>query len=89
MEVNTNKIALVPELSRVAPQQETSKIRHNTINLNSEYDHENMTELTIVHYRQFRHISQVCRIHYHGQSRRRQRTNQEEVKMIHCLCQRL
>ena len=41
-----------------------------------------MTELAIVHYRQFRHISQVCRINYHGQLCRRQWTNQDKLKMI-------
>ena len=39
-----------------------------------------MTEIAVVHYRKFRHISQVCRINYHGQSYRRQRTNAEEIK---------
>ena len=44
------------------------------------YDHKIMTELAVVHYRQFRHISQVCRINYHGQSCRMQQTNPEELK---------
>ena len=39
------------------PTQQTSKIRHNTINLNSLCTiTKNMTELAVVHYRQFRHI---------------------------------
>ena len=87
------------------PTQQTCKIRHNTINLNSLitelsnsckeynptvlYDHKNMTEFAVVHYHQFRHISQVCRINYHDQSCRRQRINPEERLMIHCPCQRL
>ena len=39
-----------------------------------------MTEFAVVHYRQFRHISQVCIINYHGQSCRKQQTNPEELK---------
>ena len=45
-----------------------------------------MTELAVVHYRQFRRIYQVCRINYHGQSCQKQRTNpeeQHEVKRSH------
>ena len=39
-----------------------------------------MTELAVVHYRQFRHISRVCRIHYHGQSCQKQRTHPDVHK---------
>ena len=40
-------------------------------------------------YKEFRHISRVCRINYHGQSCQKQRTNPEELEMTHCLFQRL
>ena len=52
------------------------------------YDHKNITKLAVVHYHQFRHISQVCRLNYHGQSCRRPRINPAELKMIRCLLQR-